>query len=151
MTMRSSVFKWGFGLCLVAFVFCVLPARAAAGEVKFEAILVWGTNDDKSPDPNHKPVSEAMKKRLKNFKWTHYFEVARKEFKVGKDEKKVEMSKDCVVIIKSLGDDQFEVSLIGKGKVVGTIKQKLHKDKCVVTGGDASNSTGWFVVIKRVE
>jgi len=150
MTMRSSVFKWGFGLWLVAFVFCALPARAAAGEVKFEAILVWGTNDDKSPDPSHKPVSEAMAKRLKDFKWSHYFEVARKEITVGKDEIKVQMSKDCVVSIKSLGDDQFEVNLFGKGKIVGTIKQKLQKDRCLVTGGNASNSTGWFVVIKRV-
>jgi len=149
--MRSSVSKWCLGLVLLAFVFGVLPARATAGEAKFEAILVWGTNDDKSPDPNHKPVSEAMVKRLKDFKWSHYFEVSRKEIAVGKDEKKVEMSKDCVVIVKSLGDDQFEVSLVGKGKVVGTIKQKLQKDKCLVTGGNASNSTGWFIVIKRTE
>jgi len=55
------------------------------------------------------------------------------------------------VSIKSLGDEQFEVTLVGKGKVVGTIKQKLQKDKCLVTGGNASNSTGWFIVIKRTE
>jgi len=149
--MSSSVFKWHLGLVLAAIFFGVLPARATAGEVKFEAVLVWGTNDDTSPDPNHKPVSEAMAKRLKDFKWTHYFEVARKPISVAKDEKKVEMSKDCVVTIKALGDDQFEVSLIGKGKVVGTIKKKIQKDGCLVTGGNATNSTGWFVVIKRVE
>lgn len=151
MTMSSSVLRWNLGLVLAAIVFAVLPARAAAGEAKFEAILVWGTNDDKSPDPKHKPVSDSMAKRLKDFKWTHYFEVARNEIKVGKEEKKVQMSKDCVVVIKSLDDDQFEVSLVGKGKVVGTIKQKIQKDRCLVTGGNASNSTGWFVVIKRIE
>src|SRR5690349_14970987 len=128
--MSSSVFKWHLGLVLAVIFFGVLPARATAGDAKFEAILVWGSNDDTSPDPNHKPVSDAMAKRLKMYKWSHYFEVSRKEISVGKDEKKVQMSKDCVVIIKSLGDDQFEVSLIGKGKVVGTIKQKLQKDKC---------------------
>jgi len=149
--MSSSVFKWHFAFVLAAIFFGVLPARAAAGEAKFEAILVWGTNDDTSPDPSHKPVSDAMAKRLKDFKWTHYFEVARNEIKVGKEEKKVQMSKDCVVSIKSLGDEQFEISLVGKGKVVGTMKQKLQKDKCLVTGGNASNSTGWFVVIKRIE
>ena len=143
--------NWCLGLWLTAFMFGVLPARATAGETKFEAILVWGTNDEKSPDPSHKPVSEATAKRLKDFKWTHYFEVARKEIKVGKDEKKVQMSKDCVVSIKSLGDDQFEVNLFGKGKIVSTIKQKLQKGRCLVTGGNATNSTGWFVVIKRVE
>lgn len=149
--MSSSVLKWHLGFVMAAFIFAVLPARAVAGEVKFEGILVWGTNDDTSPDPNHKPVSEAMAKRLKNFKWTHYFEVARNDIKVGKEEKKVQMSKDCVVVIKALDDEQFEVSLIGKGKVVGKITKKIQKDGCLVTGGDASNSTGWFVVIKRVE
>jgi len=34
-----------------------------------------------------------MAKRLKDFKWSHYFEVSRKQIAVGKDEKKVEMSK----------------------------------------------------------
>ena len=68
MTTRSSIIKWSLALGLMAFVFGVLPARAAAGETKFEAILVWGTNDETSPDKSHKPVSEGIAKKLKDFK-----------------------------------------------------------------------------------
>lgn len=152
MTMRSSVFKWCLGLGLAAFVFSVLPARAAAGEAKFEAVLVWGTNDEKPSDPNLKPVSDALAKKLKDFKWTHYFEIARQTVAVGKDEKKVQMSKDCVIVIKVLDKDQVEVTLIGKGKTVATMKKELKKGGgCLVTGGNASNSTGWFIILKQVD
>ena len=151
MTTRSSTIKWCLGLWLAAFVLGVLPARSAAGETKFEAILVWGTNDEKSPDPSHKPVSEGIAKKLKDFKWSHYFEVDRQIVSVGKDEKRVQMSKDCVIVIKVQDKGQVEVTLIGKGKTVGTIKKELKKDGCLVTGGNASNSTGWFVIIKRLD
>ena len=151
MNTTSSTIKWCLGLGLATFVFGVLPAQAAAAETKFEAILVWGTNDEKSPDPSHKPVSEGVAKKLKDFKWTHYYEVARQNVSVGKDEKKVQMSKDCVIVIKVLDKDQVEVTLIGKGKTVGTIKKELKKGACLVTGGNASNSTGWFIILKQVE
>jgi hypothetical protein len=151
MTAQTSILKWSLGLWLAAFASSLFAASAPAGEVKFEAVLVWGTNDDKSPDPSHKPVSASLAKRLKDFKWTHYFEVARKNIAVGKDEKRVPMSKDCTIAIKVLDKGQVEVTLIGKGKTVGTIKKELKKDGCLVTGGNASNSTGWFIVIKRVE
>ena len=151
MTTRSSIIKWSLALGLMAFVFGVLPARATAGETKFEAILVWGTNDETSPDKSHKPVSEGIAKKLKDFKWTHYYEVARQNVSVGKDEQRVQMSKDCVIVIKVLDKGQVEVTLIGKGKTVGTIKKELKKDGCLVTGGNASNSTGWFIILKQVE
>ena len=151
MTTRSSIIKWSLALGLMAFVFGVLPARATAGETKFEAILVWGTNDETSPDKSHKPVSEGIAKKLKDFKWTHYYEVARQNVSVGKDEQRVQMSKDCVIVIKVLDKGQVEVTLIGKGKTVGTIKKELKKDGCLVTGGNASNSTGWFIIIKRLD
>lgn len=152
MTARTSILKWSLGLWLVAIASSLVAASATAGDVKFEAVLIWGTNDDKSPDPNHKPVSESLAKKLKDFKWTHYFEVARKDISVkDKDDKRVQMSKDCTIVIKVMDKDQVEVTLIGKGKTVGTIKKELKKNGCLVTGGNASNSTGWFIVIKRVE
>lgn len=150
MTLRSSLFNWSASLCLAVFVLGVLPARAAAAGTEFEAILVWGTNDEKSPDPSHKPVGEQLAKKLKDFKWTHYFEIARQNVSVGKDQKRVQMSKDCVIVIKVLDQGQVEVTLEGKGKTVGTIKKELRKGGCLVTGGNASNSTGWFIIIKKI-
>lgn len=151
MTTRNPAFKYCAGLWLVAAILGLFPSKAAAADLKLEAVLVWGTNDEKSPDPNHKPVSPAIARKLKDFKWTHYFEVSRKEFSVGKDEARVQMSKDCVLVVKNPGKGQVEVTLIGKGKPVGTIKQQLRKGETLVTGGNASNSTGWFIVIKQVD
>ena len=151
MIARTSILKWTLGLWLAAIASSLLAATATAGDAKFEAVLVWGTNDDKSPDPSHKPVSEALAKKLKDFKWSHYFEVARKDVSVGKDEKRVQMSKDCVIVIKLLDKGQVEVTLIGKGKTVGTMKKEMKKGSCLVTGGNATNSTGWFIIIKQTE
>lgn len=152
MNTKSLIIKWSLGLWLGAFVFGVFPAKAAAGEARFEAILIWGTNDEMPSDPKIKPVSEAVAKKLKDFKWSHYFEIARQTVSVGKDEKRVQMSKDCVIVIKVLDKDQVEVTLIGKGKTVATMKKELKKGGgCLVTGGNASNSTGWFIILKQVE
>ena len=41
--------------------------------------------------------------------------------------------------------------LIGKGKLANTVTQALPKGQLFVTGGDAENSTAWFVVLKQVE
>jgi len=151
MTARNSILKWSLSLWLAAIALNFAAASAAAGEAKFDAVLIWGTNDEKSPDPTHKPVSDRMAKRLRDFKWTHYFEVARNTISVTKNAKRVQMSKDCTIFLKVLDKDMVEVTLVGKGKKLATMKQALKKDGCLVTGGNASNSTGWFVVIKRVE
>lgn len=171
MTTRKTFLKSCIGVSLVAFVLGLFPARASAAAPvtnKYQAILIWGSDDDKTPE-NHKPVSPEVAKKLKNFKWKNYFEVAQKEFTVVKDDKsikadkegkegkgdknqtKVKMSKDCEIILKLLDNDQVEVTLVGKGKPTSTIKQQLRKGGCLVTGGDASNATGWFIIIKQVE
>ena len=143
--------NWCAALCWVAFVSGLMPVQAAAGEAKFEAILIWGTNDEKPSDPKIKPVSESVAKKLKDFKWANYYEIARQTVTVGKDEKRVQMSKDCVIVLKVLEKDQVEVTLIGKGKTVATMKKELRKEgACLVTGGKASNSTGWFITLKQV-
>ena len=152
MNTRSSKIKSCLGLWLAVFAFAIFPAKASAGDAKFEAVLIWGTNDEKPADPNIRPVSEAVAKKLKDWKWSNYYEIARQNVTVGKDEKRVQMSKDCVIVIKVLDKDQVEVTLIGKGKTVATMKKELRKGGgCLVTGGKASNSTGWFIIIKQVE
>lgn len=168
MTTRKTFLKSCIGVCLVAFVLGLFPVPASAATAvtnKYQAILIWGSDDDKTPE-NHKPVSPEIAKKLKNFKWKNYFEVAQKDFivvkdgketkgskdaKGAKDQTKVTMSKDCEIVVKLLDNEQVEVTLVGKGKIVGTIKQQLRKGGCLVTGGDASNSTGWFIIIKQVE
>lgn len=125
-----------------------------AGELKLEAVLIWGTNDEKSPDPSHKPVGERLSKKLKTlpFKWAHYFEVNRKKFSVADNStEKVGLSKECEIKVKNVGKDTVEVQLWGKGKLVSKISQAMPKDECVVIGGNAADFTAWFVVLRHSE
>jgi len=141
-------------VCLLLAVFSLGPvAYAAAEDIKLDAVLIWGTNDDAAPaDPKLKPVSEGVAKKLACFKYTHYYEVNRKQFTLPESgAAKTRLSKDCEVSVKKLENNQVEVTLIGKGQPAGTIKQELKKGKSIVAGGNAANSTAWFVILKQVD
>lgn len=142
------------GLALGFLLVTALTARVQAGELKLEAILVWGTNNEKSPDPAHKPVGEKLAKKLKTlpFKWEYYFEVNRKKFSVTESEtQKVVLSKECEIKVRNAGKDSVEVQLYGKGKLIGKISQALTKNECLVTGGNAADLTAWFVVLRPAD
>ena len=122
--------------------------------LKLQAQLVWGTNDEQSPDPKHKPVEADVKTKLNGLplKFTNYFEVNRKPLEVAlSGTNRVPLSDKCEVEVKSLGGSILEVSLFGKGKQVVNRKQSLAKGEMLVVGGNAPNSTAWLVVLKRLE
>jgi len=136
-------------LCLMAGL-----SRSSAADLKLEAQLIWGTNDAKSPDPNHKPVDPDVAKKLKTlpFKWANYYEVTRKQFTVPESGVRSEtMSKECEIQVKNLGKAVVEFSLVGRGEHVGKITQSLPKGELLVTGGNAPNFTAWFVVLKQAD
>ena len=121
---------------------------------KLQAQLVWGTNDDRSPDPKHKPVDSDVKAKLHELplKFTNYFEVCRKSVEVGlSNSNRVTLSDKCDVEVRSLGGANFEVLLYGKGKQVVNRKQVIAKGELLVMGGNAPNATAWLVVLKRLE
>lgn len=141
---------WALGFLLLT----TLGARLQAGEMKLEAQLIWGTKDEKSPDPKHKPVDPKVAKKMKSlpFKWQHYFEVNSKKFSVAEGEtKKIVLSKDCEIRVRNAGKDSVEVQLFGKGECIGKISQALPKGELLVTGGNATNFTAWFVVLRQSE
>jgi hypothetical protein len=144
--------------CLLSAAALLLPvgsARAGSDEMKIEAQLIWGTNDTK-PDASSKlrPVGAVLSGKLKNspFKWEHYFEVHREDIKATlNDEKTIIMSRNCVIKVTNVGDDQVKFQLFGKGKLANTVTQELPKGELLITGGDAENSTAWFVVLRQIE
>ena|SRR5260221_1610832 len=144
-------------LCFLAATFLFLAAsvsQSLAGDLKLQAQLIWATNDPTSPNPKHKPVEPAVEAKLKSlpFRWTNYYEVNRKEFTVFQDgSTKVPMSDHCEIIVKNLGHSIVEVSLVGKGEHIGKMTRALPKGELLVTGGNAANTTGWFIVLKQVE
>jgi hypothetical protein len=158
---------WYSGLiraCLLfvamALLLAVSSAHAETGDMTIEAQLIWGTNDTQ-PDPKLKPADPkfkladpklAAKLRSSPFKWDHYFEMHRETFKLRlNEEKTLTMSRNCVISVTNLGDDQVKFSLFGKGKLANTTTQGLPKGQLLVTGGDAENSTAWFVVLRQVD
>ncbi len=141
--------------------FCVALAWSAcavslaqAGDLKFEAQLVWGTDDSKPPEgKTYKPVEPQIGERLKKLlKWKNYFEVRRTNIVVAPmTAKKAIISDKSEVDIKDLGNSCVEVVFFGKGKEVARQKQALPKGDLIVLGGNAPNATAWMVTLKRVE
>ena len=128
--------------------------RAEPAVCQLEIHLVWGTNDDRSPDPKHKPVDTEVKDKLKELplKWSNYFEVTRKSVEVSATgATRVTLSEKCELEVRSLAGSKVEVTLFGKGKETLKRSQALPKGEMLVLGGNAPNSTAWLVVLKRIE
>ncbi|MBC8095488.1 MAG: hypothetical protein H7Y43_06730 [Akkermansiaceae bacterium] len=140
-------------------ILCVLFAftafSASAKDSKFEAQLVWATMSEISPDPAHKPVNDETRKKLGELplKWKNYFLVKQSDLSVPeKSSKDVTLSDKCKIAVKDIdGGKNFEVALFGKGESVLKRTQKLPKGEMFVLGGNAPDSTGWLVVLKRIE
>ncbi len=139
------------GVVALFLLFVANPSEALATDLKVEARLVWGTNEDKSP--NHKPVDSALAKKLRKvFKWQNYFEVNRQTAAVPLNETaKIKMSSKCVLEVKNLGSSRVEVVLIGIGKAVSKNVQTLTPGEDVFMGGNDKNDSAWFVAIRSVD
>jgi hypothetical protein len=147
--------RWAL-VCL-AVISCVCAARAEES-LHGEALLVWGTNEPRSPDPKHVPVDRFLARKLAGphspYKWKYYYEVPTRQpfdVRVGETQKKIRMSDRCTIDIKNLGKTRVEVRLYGEGKPVFINSEPLTDDWPLVYAGDAGNETGWFVVIRKVK
>ena len=145
-----------FRLLAAAILLCFFASTAFASDsnVKVEALLIWGTNDSKSPNPKHKPVEEPVLKKLKELplKWNHFFEENRKVLEIPSGEaRKERLSDKCTVEVKNLGQANMEISLFGRGEPVVKRTQEFPRNEMLVLGGNAPNATAWLVVLKRVD
>ena len=131
------------------------PARAQAGDMKFRAYLLWGTDDLKPPaGKTYKHTDAEISAELKKLplKWTNWFEVNRKEFTAPRGgTKRTAVSEKCELEVRNLGEANVEVVLYGKGKEVLRRKQSLERGRFLNLGGNAPNATAWLVVIKRLQ
>ena len=149
---RATGLGW-FSIALV--LLACAEVRAQAADMKLQAFLLWGTDDAKPPESKaYKPVAPDILHKLKELplKWTHWFEVNRKDVVVRQGAvNEVRMSEMCQVNVTKISGSEVEVLLIGKGKEVVKRKQSLPKGEMLVLGGNAPNSTAWLVVLKRTE
>jgi hypothetical protein len=142
-------------------VLCVLmfASRAQTADSKepmhVEMLLIWGTNDPMSPDPDHKPVdAELARKFAKSpYRWKYYYQVNRQHVTLGPGEtrKGIKMSSKCVLDMTNPADGKIEVIFHGDGKKLLKHNVPFPMGEHYMLGGDAKNETAWFVVLKRVE
>ena len=119
----------------------VTATRAGQGDLKLEAQLIVGSNEDKA-GPGQKPVAKDIEKKLKHLplKWEHYYVEAGKKFSLAADStKNIPLSKSCQISVKSLGDSRVELTLASDGKTVGRVTQSLHKGQTIVAGAGAES------------
>ena len=145
-----------FLACLAAvlgFLFCSAgQLHAADSGIRVEAILVWATQVAKTNDASLKELEPQLTRKLrKAYKWELYYEVRRKEVAVsGKEATKIPISEKCLLDIKHLGDERFEVHLTGKGKAVSRTVESLAHGHIMVLSGDDKNDTAWLIVIREL-
>jgi hypothetical protein len=142
---------WLAGLCLLL---AFTGIAAQAKDLKFQAILVWATDAENSPDSSHKPVDAEVLRKLRGLplKWKNYFEVKRKPLAIPRNgSETVALSDKCKIGVADVDGTHVEVSLIGKGEPVLKRTQPLSPREMLVLGGNAPDSTGWLVVLKRIE
>ena len=152
--MSLRLFSSRGGRCLLAFlVLCGSTLESTAAELKLEAKLIWATNDNTSPDPNHKPVDPATAEKLRKvFKWKNYFVVNRLVKVVpSRGSNRFELSKQCTVEIRELEGPRVEVKLIGEGKEVHKTTKSLSKGEWFTYAGDDKNESAWFVIITELD
>ena len=152
--MSLRVFSGRTARYLAVFLFLASSiADLQAANLNLEAKLIWGTNEDKSPNTDHKEVDSATKEKLRKvFKWKNYFVVNRIVKPVpNRGTNRFELSKECTIEIKELEGPKVEVKLIGKGKEVHKTALTITKGQSVVYSGDDKNETAWFVVITELD
>ena len=156
--MITTPFSWFLRRAVLLLALLLSPSlltASDAGEVKLEIQLIWGTDADTSPDPTHKAIEGDLASKFKKtpFKWKNYFQVKRRSVTVAPGAlQKVEMSKDCTLEIRNVGDNRMEVKLFGKDKekFVSKHTEPLSNYPLII-GGNAGNDTAWFIVIKALK
>jgi len=129
--------------------FLLAAAAAGAADLRLEAQLVWGTNDEKG-GPNCKPVDAGLAAKLHGtFKWKSYFEITNQVASIPVNKTRdLKMSDHCTLRIKNLGGSRVEINCIGEGKEVNKGSYNLTPPKWVVLGGNSPDDTAWFIGLR---
>jgi hypothetical protein len=128
-----------------------LPLRAGDGDVTLQARLVWGTDQKQSSSKEHKPIEGKTADELKKvFKWENYFVISTQNFSLKKGRPQtVKMSEKCSLEINSVGQDKFEVLLVGKGARVAKGIQKMPPGEKLFLMGLDKNESSWLIILEH--
>jgi hypothetical protein len=112
--------------------------------------LVHATRGEAVQFAGWKPIGPELNKRLSDvFRWSDYYEVARKEVAVEPGKlAKVRLVGEHDVAISFKSPTQMEVRLYRDGRLVRKAQRSL-KQHMTIMGGDANQNEAWFVVVRR--
>jgi hypothetical protein len=139
-------------LPLLAALFLSAATSIHAADLKVEAKLVWGANDDKG-DAICKAVDNDLASKLHGmFKWKNYFEITNESATIALNKSSdLKMSERCTIQIKNVGGSRIEVNCIGEGKQVCKGAYTLAPPSWLVLGGNATNDTAWFIALRAID
>ena len=125
-----------------------------AGDLKLKAQLIWATDEEKPKDKKLKEVESKLADKLRRvFKWKNYFEVSSQNVILPPNApQKVAMSRKCELELKRVDDATIEFKLVGEGKHVTTVRQRvklLLQGEPSILAGDYKEryDDAWFVVV----
>lgn len=126
-----------------------LAAAASAADLKVEARLVWGANDQKGVT-NGKPVDAELAAKLQGtLKWKYYFEITNQCASIALNKtRELKMSDQWTLGIKNLGGSRAEVNCVGEGKQRCKGAYTLTPPKWLVLAGNGTNDTPWFICLR---
>lgn len=144
--------RWLPDLLIAVLIFALGGGAARAVDyATVELTLIWGTDDEQTPDPTLKPVGPNVEKLLASspYRWKHYFEVNRRveDIESDRSKDKIAMSSHCEMDIKYLGRNRVQVKLYGDKKLLSTQRVAMP----VLLAGDARNNTAWLVLIRLAQ
>jgi hypothetical protein len=136
-----------FFLAGIAFSVTAMPGLGA--DLKIEARLIWGANDEKET-VKYEPLDAGLSDKLhRTFKWKNYFEITNKNASIPLNQTgELKMSDACTIRVKNLGGSRVEVICIGHGKQVHQGAYTLTPPQWLVLGGNDSSNTAWFIGLK---
>ncbi len=123
-----------------------------AADLKLEARLIWGANDQKE-NVKFEPVDPHLAEKLhRMFRWENYYEITNKFVSIPLNQSRdVKMSDACVIRVRYLGASRLEVSCIGHGKQVHKGNYTLVPPQWLVLGGNGVDNTAWFVGLRATD
>lgn len=132
--------------------FLGVAVAAQAADLKLEAKLVWGTNDDKGDTACKETDNDLASKLHGMFKWKNYYDITNRTAAIALNKScDLKMSDRCTLQIKNLGNSRIEINCIGQGKQACKGTYTLTPPKWVVLGGNAVNDTAWFIALRSVD
>src|SRR5207247_7982185 len=107
-------------------------------QLRIQAQLIWGTNDDKGKDSSYKEIDPKLRSKLQAvFKWRNYFEVNQQVVSVPVNKaKKINLSTKCEAEVLNKGGSLIEAKLYGDGKLRATQRHKMTTGETLTLASD---------------